>query len=377
MTSNFQRLLTHILAIAGWMAIAALPAAAKSPAEQASCPPPQAQSDGSFSGIILTRALFDGVRALRPDVATTYYIAFDGANITDGGTPSPDGRYYAVPNGYIQTNTTADVRYVVQELRIITTERVPRVVARIPWQASFPVGTRFAPTQGIARLTWLDSETFVFPSGSMNTPQTWQQVKPFSTPVSVIPFEAGAWQPLSPDQRRGLKPDARGWAVYDVASRSEVGRLPPLSASQQMAWSPDSARLAAVIDGEAGTSLALFWRGGALANIVHTAEAGTSIANLRWSPDGRQLAYTVFDPQSGQNRLYLYNLDGEQTTITCLDLLNLPDVVTWSPDGLRLAVLAGSPTETGLYAYAPDENRLERLATLKGGSLLGWYAIAP
>ncbi len=361
---NIQRLLTLILLLS---VIVIPPVAAAQ-----DCAAPTLSDPGNFSGVILSIAPAEGVRALRPELPTTYYVAFDGANFTAGGAASPDGRYYAVPNGLIQTNNSADIRYVVQEIRVITTETVPRILARIPWQASFPVGTRFATTQGIPPVTWLDSQTFAFPTGSMNGEQIWQRIDFAASPTDIQPFEAAALAPLSPDQRRGLKPDGLGWAVYDIDTASQLEHLPRLSAAQTLAWSPESSRLAAIINQPDGTALTLFWRGGAQAISVAQIEAGQAIWNVRWSPDGTRLAYALYDPEINRSRLYLYDVQADLSADTCLDLMPHPQAVAWSPDGGQLAVLSDSHGESALYAFDPSADTLSRLSPYSGG-LLGWF----
>ncbi|MCU0463358.1 MAG: hypothetical protein MUF38_02180 [Anaerolineae bacterium] len=357
----------HFLTLAVLLSIA-LPALAQS----ADCPPSAIiAGQAPFSGVIASWVPGDGARALRPELATTYYLAFDGSNFTAGGAVSPDGRYYAVPNGVIQTNSSADVRYVVQELRVITTETVPRIAARVPWQASFPVGTRFATTQGIPVIQWLDGETFAFPSGSMNGEQVWQRVAPFSQPTTVEDFPAAAASPLSPDGRQGLRPDGLGWAIYEPSTGGETARLPRLSAAQTRVWSPDSAHLAAVVDSPDGTALALFSADGAPVADVQAAEPGQQVWNVRWSPDGARLAYALFDPETELNHLFIYDLTSGETQGTCIDLVTHPQALAWSPDSAQMALVADVGGEA-LWLFDPAAGTLQRLGNSSGG-LLGWF----
>lgn len=358
----------HFLTLAVILSIA-LPALAQA----TDCSPPNISAgQAAFSGIIASWVPGDGVRALRPELATTYYLAFDGSNFTAGGAMSPDGRYYAVPNGVIQTNSSADVRYVVQELRVITTETVPRIAARVPWQASFPVGTRFATTQGIPSIHWLDADTFAFPSGSMNGEQVWQRVAPFSQPTTIEDFPAAAASPLSPDGRRGLRPDGLGWAIYDLSTSETSARLPRLSAAQTRLWSPNSANLAAVVERPSGTALALFASDGAPVTDVQAAEPGQQVWNVRWSPDGSRLVYALFDPETEINRVFIYDLTSSETQDTCIDLTTHPQALTWSPDGAQLALVADVGGGDALWLFDPAADTLQRLGSASGG-LLGWF----
>ncbi|HEX2620985.1 MAG TPA: hypothetical protein VHL11_12580, partial [Phototrophicaceae bacterium] len=107
----------------------------------------------SFPGVIVSTVPEDGIRGLRADTFKTYYIAFAGSNFTEGGALSPDGKWYAVPFGYIQTAASSDLRYIVQELRVMSTEALPKVRAQMVWKASYQVGA-------IQPIRWLDNASF-------------------------------------------------------------------------------------------------------------------------------------------------------------------------------------------------------------------------
>jgi serine/threonine protein kinase/sugar lactone lactonase YvrE len=64
------------------------------------------------------------------------------------------------------------------------------------------------------------------------------------------------------------------------------------------------------------------------------------------SPDGKRMAYLrANDPDPGQYRLLSANLDGSDEKILQIAPLPLPDTLSWSPDGLRIAVISYSQGE--------------------------------
>lgn len=117
-----------------------------------------APEDLAFSGALITYAV-DGVRAYRDGFPTTYFIAFGGSNFNEGGALSPDGRWYAVPHGTIQTIATSDVQYRVSELRIYTTEAIPQLRWRLAWSLASPYRT-------LPPLQWLSDHTLLYGQGT-------------------------------------------------------------------------------------------------------------------------------------------------------------------------------------------------------------------
>jgi eukaryotic-like serine/threonine-protein kinase len=64
------------------------------------------------------------------------------------------------------------------------------------------------------------------------------------------------------------------------------------------------------------------------------------------SPDGKRMAYLRGnDPEPGKYRLLSANLDGSDEKILQIAPLPMPDTLSWSPDGLRIAVISYSQGE--------------------------------
>jgi Tol biopolymer transport system component len=87
-------------------------------------------------------------------------------------------------------------------------------------------------------------------------------------------------------------------------------------------------------------------------------------SNLRWSPDGKKLAFTSYLPGSpfGSFSIYVVNADGSRLTRLTNALAGVgssPSSPSWSPDGTRIAY------SDGLYIYAmnADGSAVTKLST--------------
>lgn len=338
---------------------------------------PSAAPETPFDGLLVMVGS-DAARAFRDEVATTYVLSFAGGNFVNAGAVSPDGKYYAVPNGVITTVSSSDVRYTVQEIRILSTETVPRIVERIPWRASFPYGTRFTSSGDIPPIHWLDEDTIQFVSGTISDGHT---------PVQVDVFEGGEMEiakgypalAASPDRSRALAIRDGGLALIDTATTGIVTALPPAPyGALQSAWSPDGAQLALTTIESGEIVLRIYRDDAAESETILTLPPEEILWNLRWSPDGTQLAFTTFDPQTNENRLHIADAGARTITDTCLPLVADVDgkpfaALAWSPDSTRIAVLTAQTSaqpQTQIYAV---EGRTRYSLIPAAGRLLGWY----
>jgi serine/threonine protein kinase len=81
--------------------------------------------------------------------------------------------------------------------------------------------------------------------------------------------------------------------------------------------------------------------GGTPQLLVRDVDAGPAI-----SPDGKRMAYIrANDPEVGKYRLLSSNLDGSDEQILQITLLPIPDNLSWSPDGARIALISYSQGE--------------------------------
>jgi WD40 repeat protein len=323
--------------------------------------------DYTFNGFIASYVSDDGIRALRSETFTTYYLAFAGSNFIEMAAFSPDGRWLTVPYGFIETAAAFDIRYRVGELRVMTTGTFPQISARLPWQASFQQGN-------FTRIRWLDGEAFLYPQGSFLDGQSMQQVQPFTGAVSSA--DGRQYQDLSPDETRGFQPITGRLALFDIQRPSEdaLAYFPVQQANlSSIVWSPDSSQFAALeADTDAARWLTLYSRDGTSIARVFDLTTEHLLANLRWLPDSTKLAFTAYDPYDNENTLYLADITNQTVRDTCI-LLNTrytqppTEALAWSPDSASLALALPD----GFYIFDSVENGLYRIGNDIGG-LMAW-----
>jgi hypothetical protein len=109
--------------------------------------PSQPPEGWTYDGVIFTYTPGDGVHARRADVATPYYVAFDGdSEFASPGKLSPDGKWLAVAAGHSSwTDMTLQKYSVVEELRIYSTA---------PDRKMFRIAVR--PSGAGEYIQWLD-----------------------------------------------------------------------------------------------------------------------------------------------------------------------------------------------------------------------------
>ncbi len=326
-------------------------------------------SDFGFPGFIASYVPGDGIRALRAGTFTTYYLAFAGSNFIESAAFSPDGRWMALPYGFIETAAAFDVRYRVGELRVMSTGTYPQISARVPWQASFQQGA-------LEPVYWLDDEHLVYVSGSFLNGQTPQQVQPFSAEVSR--FALGVYDTLAPDHSRGFQADADRLALIDLSQRTSGGavlaHLPSQHANLSgFVWSPDSAQFAALeFDHGAERWLSLIARDGTLLVRLLDVTSDRLLTNFRWSPDSTQFAFTVYNPYDDESLLYTGDMETQTIIERCVLLNTLytrapEQALAWSPDSTQLALALTD----GLHIYDTVTDTLYRIGDDIGG-LIDW-----
>jgi WD40 repeat protein len=333
------------------------------------CAPPSVpRPEGwRFPGVITSLVLDDGIRGFRADTFRTYYLAFAGSNFVEGAALSPDGTWLAVPYGYIQTAAAFDVRYIVNELRLISTGLNPQIQRQLSWQASFQY-------PDIAPIEWLDNETLLFPQGSFLQGQTLQTVNPLTNeaaPLDVGGLNGKPLTALSPDLTYAFSPNLDTWALFDLNSGERQEQFP----APALDWSPDGRYFAGVVDGR---SLHLYDRDGTA--IAHVADVGVDrrVWNFSFAPDGSRFIYTAYDPYQNENTLYIGDMDGETIIDTCILLMNRHDGeresgVLWSPDSTQLVLLTSDRLDdpNALQIYDLEENVRYSVGVYIGG-LIGW-----
>ena len=82
-----------------------------------------------------------------------------------------------------------------------------------------------------------------------------------------------------------------------------------------------------------------------------------------WSPDGKKLAFLVYEEAYVPYRKILYTVgaDGTRLTRIAVDALS---AASWSPDGQRLAVAKYAGDDVALFVLAADGSDRKRIATI-------------
>lgn len=329
-------------------------------------------SDFTFEGALFSIDRDDGFKAYRENPSTFYYIAFAGSNFVHAGALSPDGVYYAVPYGTIQIPLADDVRYRVQEIRVFSTDRVPQIVRFIGWSATFQVGG----FGDIPSMRWLDNETLLFAQGSVvDDDLSYVTVRPFDEDVSTTDTALRLDAELSPDLSRSVVLQQGKPVLLDNESSQIITQLS--DNINTLIWSPDSQQFVISITDGTQNTLQLFDRDGALIDTLWTGNAERVVRNLRWSPDADRIAFSLFDPQSVENVLYIADLSAQSLRDTCLllDTLYLGGRdgggVVWSPDGTQLAILSASADYGFTQIVNLTENTRYGMTGYNGG-LVDW-----
>ena len=90
--------------------------------EQCAEEPTTPSQDWKFDGTIFTQK-GDGIHAIRSDIPTPYYVAFNGGSeFGNMGKLSPDGRWFAAPAGYPAPSPRGTSVYDIREVRVYSTD---------------------------------------------------------------------------------------------------------------------------------------------------------------------------------------------------------------------------------------------------------------
>lgn len=214
---------------------------------------------------------------------------------------------------------------------------------------------RYEPvTTGGAKSGWpmwsADGATIYFMSDRSGSENLWSRAASGGEAKMLTSFADGRllWPSISADGRAiAFERDFGVW-TYDVAG-GQVRRVPVTlrgasagpgiehltlsNGIQQLALSPDAKKLAFVVRGEVFAVSAK--DGGDAARVTDTPGSEEQIA---WAPDSRRLAYS--SDRGGAWHLYLY--DFATRTESQLTRGNASDISPrWSPDGKRLSFVRG------------------------------------
>jgi len=319
-----------------------------------------------FEGVIFSET-GDGVRAIRTDVPTSYFVAFDdGTSFASAGAFSPNGQWFAYPVGRMNwyVNSAGDHFYVADSILVVSTDP-QQVVYQVPWQEhGFGQTGSFA----LPRVEWIDNEQLV----AYREMGDDGIVNPFT--AEFTPWERETWlsrlSHFSPDFTRAIVHQWREKVsgLYDVENDVMLASFE--STSRFLAWMPDASGF--VMEGqnasEGGSStdrqLDIFDRDGQYVETIfsYAGYAGCAV----FSPDGHSLAFTA------EEQLFVADLLEKRISDYCLNESGIQfwftNVPRWSPDGNMLTFgYDGYPVLLDIHTLEMD------ILQYRTGNILGWY----
>ena len=164
---------------------------------------------------------------------------------------------------------------------------------------------------------------------------------------------------VSPDRRlvafRSDSPDGTAIEVMSLKEGSRTRLALGTGAPQGTTWSPDSDRVAYVLNGEAPSRVRVANSDGSQ-SMVLTSVPGDEVGD--WSPDGKSVVFSV---NHGQDRgIYLRNPDG----VNEFRLTDGPDTSPiWSPDSKKIAFLSTRDGNLDIFVMKPDGTGQRNLTT--------------
>jgi WD40 repeat protein len=141
--------------------------------------------------------------------------------------------------------------------------------------------------------------------------------------------------------------------IVDTDSGSRVLASTNVAApASELAWSSDGTRLLSV----RGDRIEIHTAAGRRIQTIPTPD-GQTASNLAPAPEGRQLAFTVYDASSGRSSVLLTDVGGAREPRILFTGEGRFDGLAWSPDGRWL--LVGWPdADQWLFLRAPDVRRV-------------------
>jgi hypothetical protein len=317
--------------------------------------------DWFFDGTILMTG-YQGIHAVNANFETPFVIAPWGIA---GGALSPDGRWYAMPNGDVhRNNNMIDYSMSIDEIIVYRTTPQPESYT-IAWDL---LNVTIDPINLPLYITWLDNEHFVFYTGN-----SWRTIDP----VLANPFtgEIQSWDyPLILDHA-AISPDTTRLVVdgglYDFASVEQIQSV-RLSAVR---WANDSS----FFIGVNRSQIVQVDRDGAVRTLVQFPTdqnlypySPHRLKNTSISADMRYIAYA--DYSELQSHLYIIDLQEQRLFDTCLDIR---DGVEWSPSGHQLVLLGLGDEQNPVNVLDVDSWSLYTVAyhtVSYYGGIIGWRA---
>jgi hypothetical protein len=319
------------------------------PVEERCVGEPTEPPDGwTFPGAILMTGHY-GIHAVSADVETPYVAVFLGRRDVPGGALSPDGLWYASPIGSAGNDIfyTGTYSVSVDAVRLYSTHSEEAHTIEIP-------GVVFVNENG--QIQWHDNEHFVYPTND-ETLLIHSITGEYSSLEGLADFfktyHGSMNITVSPDWTRavyqsGGRLEAR-WQLLDFEDASFLREL-ALAQDSPVGWQADSSGFAAELRDKQDrenpqTSVAILDTSGEveqtiflLPNNAHLRNSfDLRVHNIRWSPNGRYLAFiTTTLNYPTVISLYIADMQERRVLNTCIET---SDGLAWSPDGTKLAMM--------------------------------------
>lgn len=314
-----------------------------------------------FPGTIITGLQDEGVRGLRADRQTEYFIAQESDDsYPSAGALSPDGLYYLYPTGYDtgSGNMVSDI-VALTDYRVARTDGLEGFVGEFYLFEVEPEDTAFRgnwTTPG-----WLGSEVIFFYAGDGRQPP--YKLFDFKQRAAVLLPDNGMLDYASPDGTRVFI----NRVLYDVENGESLSYeydLPDIFEWEQVVWFADSS---AFLHPD-GSRLAILNRDGELIDEIMLPDEHT-FHSVVPSPDGKYIGFV-------DNTAVPHLIDLEARTIENLCLeggsRNLYKALAWSPDSRTLAL-----TYQRYLVLVDMATRQNRVIDHQLDYIVGWADAAP
>ncbi len=194
--------------------------------------------------------------------------------------------------------------------------------------------------------------------------------QPFSVADGVA-FDAGVWRMVVSASDNGIlllqpgRADVGQQLVWFDRSGKQLGTVGQREQILQVQLSPDRNKAAVII----GDPLGAVWIYDLQRNTrTRLTFLNGTVAGSAWSPDGKQIAFSINNGKGGHFQIYIQPADGSGTPKAFLPDPPQDQVITdWSPDGKYLLYFEGAIGSQKLWAAPVDGSGKPFLATADTG----------
>ncbi len=262
--------------------------------------PSQPPSGWTYDGVIFTFKSGDGIHARRADVATPYYVAFDSdSEFGASGSFSPDGKWFAVPEGRKAKapTTMLDVYdYFTNEIRVYSTVPSHEMYHFSLWRWDSGSSSRIIPP-----VLWLDNRRFIaqgLHDGS--TMLSHHLVDPIGGVLEnyALPLPDAYYVSVSPDSSRlvymmGGSNRVEGYRLMTsagavISDPLDLGGTVYISMLPIGFWTSDSSRFAAIT--QSGHQIRIYDRD---SRLLDELDSATYIFSYSFALNGVRIAYAI------------------------------------------------------------------------------------